>query len=592
MENDFLKRINEEIDEFTKRSIQVVPGFNFNQKDTIEKIYRYYNSKFESGDIDADGDKKYFYNIVKNPCKVTTKAIDFDTKDIRILTADGNNPFTAWLMERDLRFWMNDKNFGKVLNRIFTELPIFGSVVLKVIKGEPYFVDLRNFVVNQSADKLEECNYIIEKHLYTPQQFKQIGEKSGWGGVDEALKEFRKMKDVDYIQVYERYGQVAEGEEGHQKFPYKRIIVADTGIDEYDNNTRELVAHKGTILEEKEVEENPYWEFHLDKLPGRWLGVGVVESLFDPQIRENEIANLQAKASYWLSLLLFQTRDQAVARNLMTDVKNGEVLKVDSEITQVLMNDRNLAHFNEETRKWLGNRDELSLAYDVIQGERLPSGTPLGSAKLAAQMSLSYFSQVRENIALDVKEFLYEVVIPTFKRENSTEHYLRLVGEDLDSYNELLITQKTNNELLDFVFAKNKIPTSEYFDILKSAIVERVKEGKERLIKIAKGIYNDFKYKIKIEITGEGTDTSGQDDIAILQAITADPTILQDPIKKKIFFKILEKRGYDISDFQTEKPMDIQRLIQQTPVKGAGGGVSAPVPQSQPNITPQAPATL
>lgn len=592
MENDFLKKINEEINEFTHKDIQVVPGFGFNQKSTLEKIYRYYNSKFENGEFDTEGDRKYFFNIVKNPCKVTTKAIDFDTKDIRILTADGNNPFTAWLMERDLKFWMNDNNFGKVLNRIFTELPIFGSVVLKVIKGEPYFVDLRNFIVNQSADNLEECNYIIEKHLYTPQQFQSIGKKSGWKDIDKAMEEFRKMKELDYLLVYERYGEVAEGEEGHQKFPYKRIIIADVGVDEYSQYTKETVPHKGVILEEKEVDENPYWEFHLDKLSGRWLGVGVVESLFDPQIRENEIANLQAKASYWLALLLFQTRDQTAAKNLMTDVRNGEVLKVDEEITQILMNDRNLAHFNEETQKWLKNRDELSLAYDVIQGERLPAGTPLGSAQLAATMSLSYFSQLRENIALDVKEFLYDVIIPKFKSDNSTEHYLRLVGEDLDTYNELLISNKLTNELFGYIGTKRKIPDSNYYNTLKAVIGERVKQGKEKLIKIVKGIYDNFKYKIKIEITGEGTDTSGQDDIMILQAVTADPTILQDPIKKKIFFRILEKRGFNIADFQTEKPMDMQQLLQQMPVKGAGGGVSAPAMPVQSNITPKVGTTL
>lgn len=587
MENDFLKRINEEIDEFTHKSIQVVPGFDFNQKNALEKIYRYYNSKFENGDMDADGDKKYFYNIVKNPCKVTTKAIDFDTKDIRILTADGNTPFIAWLMERDLKFWMNDKNFGKVLNRIFTELPIFGSVVLKVIKGVPYFVDLRNFVVNQSADNLEECNYIIEKHLYTPQGFLNVAKKAGWDSkkVKEAMEEFRKMKDIDYILVYERYGEVGEGEEGNRKYSYKRIIVADVGVDEYDTFTRELVPHKGVILDEKDVDDNPYWEFHLDKLPGRWLGVGVVESLFDPQIRENEIANLQAKASYWLSLLLFQTRDQTIARNLMTDVRNGEVLKVDSEVTQILMNDRNLAHFNEETGKWLKNRDELSLAYDVIQGERLPAGTPLGSAQLAASMSLSYFAQLRENIALDVKEFLYEVIIPKFKSDNSAEHYLRLVGEDLNAYNELITAKLIEDEIISFSLRKMTVPTQEDYDLLKAISTEEANSNKERVLKIVDGMYDDFKYKIKIEITGEGTDTSGQDDITILQAITTDPTILQDPVKRKIFFKILEKRGFNIADFQIEKPIDIVQLAQQMPgakpmptsaPKGAGGGVSAP----------------
>jgi len=145
--SDILRQINTEINDFETKEIQVVPGFYFNQKTTLEQIYRYYNGKYEEGDIDEDGDKKYFYNIVKNPCKVFSKAIDFDTKNIRLLTTAGGNELKTWFMERDLKYWMRDKQFGKVLNRIFYELPIYGSVVLKEVSGYLYFVDLRNFIV-------------------------------------------------------------------------------------------------------------------------------------------------------------------------------------------------------------------------------------------------------------------------------------------------------------------------------------------------------------------------------------------------------------------------------------------------------------
>jgi hypothetical protein len=578
MENaKHLNQIDLEINEFENKKIQVVPGFEFNQKDTIDKVYRLFNSKFESGDIDADGDKKYFFNIVRNPCKVTTKAIDFDTKDIRILTASGGNSRDTRYFNIDLKFWMRDKNFGKVLNRIFAELPILGSVVLKVIKGVPYFVDLRNFVVNQSADTLDDANYIIERHLYSPQQFVKIGKQFGWNDVEKTMAEFRKMKDVDYICVYERYGEVAEGELNNRTFKYKRVFIADVGVDEYDQN-RTLMPHGGVVLKEEEVDTHPYWEFHLDKLPGRWLGVGVIETLFDPQIKENELANLQSKTSYWAALRLFQTRDTGISRNLMTDVRNGEVMKVDGEITQVDMSDRNLAFFNEETQKWLSNRDELTFAYDVVQGERLPAGTPLGSARLAAGMTQSFFAQIQENIALDVKEFLYEVVLPTFKKENNAEHILRLVGEDLEWYNDMLARDRVAEELITEWAPKGKMPASYEFKTIAGDIAEKLKQKEEGFTAIPKGFYDNLKYKIDIVITSESQDpdNAAQIEFAALQAITADPTLLVDPLKKKIFFGILEKQGVDITKFESIKPADLSSLMAGMPTKGAGGGVSAP----------------
>jgi len=108
METNYQKLISNEISEYEARDIEIVPGLFFNQKNTLEKIYFYYNSKFQTGtmdmygdQVDDEGDKKYFYNIVKNPCKVMTKMIDFDSKNIHILTAGGGDPLQTWFFERD-----------------------------------------------------------------------------------------------------------------------------------------------------------------------------------------------------------------------------------------------------------------------------------------------------------------------------------------------------------------------------------------------------------------------------------------------------------------------------------------------------------
>ena len=62
-----LQQLNQEIEDFRTKQIQIVPGLTFNQYQMIESCYYYYNSKFKSGDIDEDGDRKYFLNINKNP---------------------------------------------------------------------------------------------------------------------------------------------------------------------------------------------------------------------------------------------------------------------------------------------------------------------------------------------------------------------------------------------------------------------------------------------------------------------------------------------------------------------------------------------
>ena len=41
-----LKEINLEIENFKNKQIQIVPGLTFNQYDTLNSIFFYYNSKF------------------------------------------------------------------------------------------------------------------------------------------------------------------------------------------------------------------------------------------------------------------------------------------------------------------------------------------------------------------------------------------------------------------------------------------------------------------------------------------------------------------------------------------------------------------
>lgn len=595
METNILKQINEEKQSFEDKDIQIVPGLLFNQRRTIHQTYFYYLSQFQSGEIDIDGDKKYFFNIVKNPSKVFSKSIDFDTKHINILTAGGGSPEKTWYFERDLKHWMKDRQFGEVLNRIFMELPIFGSVVLKIIDGKIHFVDLRNYIVEQSADSLDVANYIIEKHPYTVMEFKKVAKEMNWDKtkVKEAIDKFREMKDVKHIMVYERYGE-AQDSEGN--WDYRRIYIADVGVSEEDEHQKVNFPYKGVELDSTIIEKHPYWEFHLEKIPGRWLGVGVVESLFEPQIRENELANLQAKASYWRGIVLFKSLDPGMGgKNLVTDSRNGDVLDTSAgDLNQLDISDRNLAFFNEETQKWLANRDELTFSFDVIQGERLPSGTPLGSARLAAAMAGSYFDQIRETIALRVKEMLYAVILPQFEKEQSKEHILRIAGEDLDKVQDMIIKQKATDSLFDFIKNKGKLPTKELFEITKAVIGEKVKQGKEILQTIPKDFYKGIKYALEITITGESKDTAvyAATLFAGLQAVTADPTMLTDPTKKKFFFKWLEAGGVSPNDLvSTEKP-SVEQLTQTTPVKGAGGGVSRPAFTPPGTPAPGAQATL
>lgn len=573
---NLINEIIKETEEYRYNPVTIVPGLLFDQWQTVNTIFFYYNSKYQTGDTDDEGDRKYFYNVTKNPCDICEKSIDFDTKSIRLLTTGGGEPTKTWFMERDFRYWMRDKQFGKTLNRLFHELPIFGSVVLKVIEGVPYFVDLRNFMMDKSADSLDSSDRIIESHYMTVQEFRKKAKIMKWpqARVDETIEKFHTMKS-SHIIVYERYGEVETDDGKTKTYPWKRTFIADVGEDKYmqTQTGQILISHRGVELSSEDWDGHPYWEFHLRKIPGRWLGFGIVETLFEPQIRMNEMSNLQAKASYWAALRVFQTRDMTINRNLSTDVRNGEIVSADAEIMPIDMADRNLAFFNEEHAKWTKNIDQLTLAFS-------PIGKSVVAVQIALDQVVSYFEQIQEGVALQVKEMIYEDIMPYFEKSNTTEHNLRLVGKDLDAYVDMIKNQLVFEEVMRLAITKGKFSSQHDADVIEIAIGEAIKSGKEHILTIPKSYYKDVKYDIDIDITGESIDTKARaaTKMAILQAITADPTMTTDPTKRKFLASYMEDEDLNPSDFLGTEEKSPDQLVQGQAGGRAGGGVSAPVP--------------
>ena len=576
-------RIRSEVSDFERNSIRITPNYEYNQKLLLEEIIRLYNSKFLKGEYDKQGFKKYFFNIVKNPCNVSSKAVDFDTKDIMITPAEGQNPIYSWIMDRDLKQWMKENAFGKILNNIFHNLPIYGTVVLKKAKNTLHLVDLRNLIVEQSADSLRKASYIIEQHRYTPYELR----KQPWNKakIEETIVAWRETKEP-YIRIVERYGELTEEEMGigaPDVHKYTRTIafipesrdILQTNLDKWN------ISSGGIVIEQDEikVEDIPYREIHWEKMPGRWLGIGRVELLSDPQTRTNEIVNLRVKNSYFATLNLFFSRDDNIKKNLLKDFISGDVITALDRLERVPTEDRALVSLDLEERKWSGIRDEITLTHDAIKGERLPASTPLGSVQIAVHMAMSYFDGIRKDIAIAVKDIIVEDVIPMFRTQ--PEHYVKLVGEDLDKWRKLKVAIKVNKELLDFIRGNKKLPSSMQYELMKGVIADKEKADKDELL-IPENAYKNIKYKVDIVITNEARNIQVQmaNNVMILQMLQQDPGILDDPRKRKIFIKILSSMGMEIEDIEGGSEMKMQNVI-QTNVAQRGGGISRPPGMAQ-----------
>ncbi|WP_339633454.1 hypothetical protein, partial [Bizionia echini] len=125
------------------------------------------------------------------------------------------------------------------------------------------------------------------------------------------------------------------------------------------------------------------------------------------------------------------------------------------------------------------------------EGQRPPSGVPLGTTVLQTRLSGQYYQLKQEDLGLFLKEILYDWILPSFKGQKNIEHSL-MVSEfdeaELDKFRGLILKNRTNKSVLNFIDRNKRIPSTEEAEVLKGIAQEQLKTAKE--VKIPKGFYD------------------------------------------------------------------------------------------------------
>ena len=138
-------------------------------------------------------------------------------------------------------------------------------------------------------------------------------------------------------------------------------------------NGKVTVEGDGLVMEK--ITMRPYREAHWKRQDGRWLGIGEVENQFENQVSRNMLTNLRRKNLMWSAKKIFQSPDDTVARNLIKDVKNGDVLNImpNGNITQIDMSTRAQGEFTAAENVWEQNSDQKSFTFEIATGKSMPS---------------------------------------------------------------------------------------------------------------------------------------------------------------------------------------------------------------------------
>ena len=401
-------------------------GYMFSQKDTLNLIDLYDNSKFEKGSRDSEGQDKIFLNIGNFRRKVASKQIRLGVKDYLFIPDDYESIWKAWFMARQFKVWSRENNQGELINELEENFPKYGSVVTKKVGKKVERVNLKTLINTQDAKSLKQAvltgGYVIESHNYSKFELKKFKD---WQTKDLDVKSGQKKT------VYERYALTPrwvvdkfEGKTTEDEDEVLTMAILTAEVNKKDDAV-------GHILYAQEISEDdfPYEEEHWDKQDGRWLGIGEVENQFENQFAKNLSANLRRRSLLWAAKKIFQSTDESIQRNLVKDVKDGQVLHIapNGNITQIDMASRHLADFNLMDQAIEENANQKSFTFESATGEQPPSGTPFRLQYMLSNAVTSHFDAMKEKLGLFLIRSYYNQIIPIFKKETK-EHTINVTG--------------------------------------------------------------------------------------------------------------------------------------------------------------------
>ena len=558
---NILQQIHKEIKEYKEDSIETSPGVQFSQYKTLKKAYSYKSSQFEKGQIDPlTKKKKVFYQVSRFRARVTAKMLDFDVKDLRVIS---NKIFDLWaqlkayLLEKQIKNWAKENGFSIVLNEIVQSCADFGSAIVKKPKGKPAEVkDLKYIYIDPSVKNIEDSAYIIEEKELRKDE---IEDNEVWDNVSEILDAF---KGEDKIKIYERYGFVEEDGKS-----VKRMVVTTDAIG----------SHTGGIeLFNEEIDEYPYRDFHINKIDGRWLGVGTYEELFDSQIRANTIANQKARALELSSRQIFHTPDDIVARNILEDLDIGDIIRTPGGLNPLQVENRGLSEFASEEARYELLADRLTFSFDAVRGESLPATTPATNAMLQNQNAASVFEQMKENLASQITDFIKELILPDVTKSVRGEHIMKFVSKltDLEKFDKLFTDTVSQQAAYKYLQNTGFYPEEATINKTKDSIIQRLKDGGLiRSVKLPAGFFKDVS-DVDFIMDNESRDIplQAQNLQALIGLVMGNLQALQDPLVKSMIYSYAEMIGIspiELENAQANSQTNENNQITQGGMQGA-----------------------
>jgi len=605
----FVDKIIKELNDYQSGDVYITDKVKFNQFDTVRKIITHQNNGFEK----ASDKKRFFFNIGNSRVDTVLKKVDIDTKDIQ-LYAEGDKVAENILLRSELRQFLKEHKFGRLINELEEIYCDFGNVVTKKNDNEYYTkVNLQNLkVIDPTAETLEDTT-VIEEHKYNATEFRREGLARGWDNVDNTITGFSDNETTPYFYVYERYGEMnlaeyktAKGEQltdgDNDKYIETIAIVAinrpklrNLVYNQLDQigfsygYVLFLEENKGEVSSDDKLKFKPYKEAHFDAYQGRWFRRGIREKLFDIQDRANILGNQIYEAMKWSTLHLLWSSDNKIAgRNIFKSLEQGQIIQADN-LSILPIEERNLTAYVNEWNKLMDLADRECQSFEVATGEGLPSGTTLGTVQIQTATVGEHFNYKREKFGLFLSELFNDWILPDLISEINEEHILEIEGdpEYFDQFLEVAAKGIIAENHLKIAALNGGIVNQDQYEQLKEVVKQGLAKNPKQIVSVIKNYYKNILPRVDVNITGESVNQQSRitNGMSLLPYLT-NPMVMADPTSKGIVLDIANTLGFNVSKSgaqPAQQPM-VQNGQQQQPQNQQTNPQQAPKANATPTV--------
>lgn len=575
-------QIEKEITQYLTGVISIAQDYDYSQNKLVNRIAMFENKIYPTGKFDSQGNYKFWFSIQDSRIWDEVKNIDFDTRDITIYDERPIGELPAVIANLALKQWLKDNGQAEEINDAIEQGSGWGNVVWKkVAGGYERKDDLRNFyVINQTARTLHDSP-VIEREEYSQTELYAMGGK--WERIDDVAEQCKSSSHqptidgqkqeatIPYYEIFERNGEVKladlktyKGEtpaaDDDKKFVLAKVVAA--GVK--GNSTGIEIKY---IMFAEQISKMPYKEFHRGRYKGRWFREGLIELLFDLQVRANQIGNQIAQGLEWASKTFFTSVDKVIAQNVITDLQNGDIIK-SAGLQQVTVRMQGMDQLIADWNRIIALANDIANSTEIVQGGDI-GDVPFRLGALLNQNSNKLFDFIREKLAIPMAALFTEWILPKLVSSLKAKDVLRLTGDSemMDRLVQLIVDDWYLNNLVAI-----GPHTDDIADQLKADKAQELRNRPQLLMAGMKQVFADFQAKASVDITGESLNLD-----ATLQTLATMAQLEADPVRRSAIIEEMARlKGLDFGSMPKSPPENAS-TISGAPTIGAGNGSKPPM---------------